>query len=332
MVQFEKASKKKARLRCAIFGPSGAGKTFTALRMATGIGGRIALIDTEHRTASKYADRFEFDTCDLEQNDIVNYVEAIGQAAEYDVLIIDSMSHGWRALLEEVDRLASTKYRGNTWSAWSEGTPKQRGMVEALLSFPGHIIATMRSKTEWTTEQTDNGKSRPVRVGLAPDQGKGIEYEFDLLIEMTTEHVATIIKDRSGKFQDQIITKPDEKFGKDLAAWLDDGAEPSPVTNPPPENVTPPTSPVPSSVLNKRKLALAKSYGSDLCRQAKNSMFGDREITEDTLDAFAAFLAAVKAHGLEVCRTVSMELFQRQAFSVEEITQLREKLEQEKAA
>lgn len=231
MAKFEKASKKKAKLRAAIFGPSGAGKTFTALRMAKGMGGKIALIDTEHRTASKYADRFEFDTCDLQKSDIVDYVEAISSASEYDVLIIDSMSHGWRSLLEEVDRLAMTKYRGNTWSAWSEGTPKQAAMVEALLSFPGHIIATMRSKTEWTTEQTGNGKSKPVRIGLSPDQGKGIEYEFDLLMEMNTEHFATIIKDRSGKFQDQIIEKPSEQFGADLAAWLSDGvAVPDPVT------------------------------------------------------------------------------------------------------
>jgi hypothetical protein len=241
MAKFEKASKKKAKLRAAIFGPSGAGKTFTALRMAKGMGGKIALIDTEHRTASKYADRFEFDTCDLQKSDIVDYVEAISSASEYDVLIIDSMSHGWRSLLEEVDRLAMTKYRGNTWSAWSEGTPKQAAMVEALLSFPGHIIATMRSKTEWTTEQTGNGKSKPVRIGLSPDQGKGIEYEFDLLMEMNTEHFATIIKDRSGKFQDQIIEKPSEQFGADLAAWLSDGVTvpelvaPAPAPAPKPE-------------------------------------------------------------------------------------------------
>ena len=328
MVHFERASKKKARLRCAIFGPSGAGKTYTALRMAKGISGRVALIDTEHRTASKYADRFEFDTCDLERNDIVNYVEAIGAAAEYDVLIIDSMSHGWRALLEEVDRLASTKYKGNTWSAWSEGTPKQRDMVEALLGFPGHIIATMRSKTEWTTEQTNNGKSRPVRVGLAPDQGKGIEYEFDLLMEMTTDHIATIIKDRSGKFQDQIIEKPGENFGKDLAAWLNDGED---VQEAP--QTTEPRPPAPD--INKRKTALAKTYSAALCRQAVADIFGEGGANDmESIGILTAYLPLAKHYGREVCKTVAAELFGagNVAKTIDEITLLRERLAQEQKA
>jgi hypothetical protein len=79
------------------------------------------------------------------------------------------------------------------------------------LSYPGHIIATMRVATEWSQEKDEKtGKTRPVRVGLKPEQGKGIEYEFDLVIEMSPEHIGTVIKDRTGKFQDAIIEKPDE--------------------------------------------------------------------------------------------------------------------------
>jgi len=87
----------------------------------------------------------------------------------------------------------------------------------------------MRSKTEWQTTN-ENGKSRPVRVGLAPEQGKGVEYEFDLLIEISTEHIANVIKDRTGKFQDKLIDKPGEDFGRELAKWLDDGV---PAAKPP---------------------------------------------------------------------------------------------------
>jgi hypothetical protein len=85
----------------------------------------------------------------------------------------------------------------------------------------------MRSKTEWTTVD-NNGKKTPQRVGLAPEQGKGIEYEFDLLVEISTEHIANVIKDRTGKFQDKLIDRPGEDFGQQLAAWLSDGL-PSPV-------------------------------------------------------------------------------------------------------
>lgn len=224
---FQKATKATAKLRCAVFGPSGAGKTYSCLRIASGLGGKIAVIDTERMSASKYADRFEFDTCDLIDRSIDGYCDAIIGAgkAGYGVLVIDSLSHGWQELCASVEKLANAKYRGNTWSAWSEGTPQQRKLVDTLLDFPGHVLATMRSKTEWQTASGDNGKSRPIRVGLAPEQGKGIEYEFDLLLELNPDHNANIIKDRTGKWQDKIVEKPDESFGKALADWLADGVE-----------------------------------------------------------------------------------------------------------
>lgn len=221
---FKKATKSQAKLRAALFGPSGAGKTFSALRIASGMGGPIAFIDSERGSASKYADRFEFDVCDLTNKTIAGYVTAINEAAKagYAVLVIDSLTHAWQELLEEVDQLAKAKYRGNTWSAWSDGTPKQRKLVDAILNYPGHVLATMRSKTEWQTGESKNGKSQPIRVGLAPEQGKGIEYEFDLLLEINPDHQASIIKDRTGKFQDTILDRPGEAFGQELAAWLSD--------------------------------------------------------------------------------------------------------------
>ncbi len=245
MFKFSKAMKEKSKLRLAVFGPSGSGKTYTSLRIANGIGGDIALIDTERGSASLYADRFDFDVLELPDYNIDTYVAAINAAnkAGYGVLVIDSLTHAWHDLLDEVNRLAKSKYRGNTWSAWSEGTPKQRRLVNAILQFDGHIIATMRTKTEWTTE-TVNGKSRPSRVGTAPEQGKGIEYEFTLLMELTVDHIATVIKDRTGKFQDNTIDKPGEDFGEALKTWLSTGAEPSKPqesnrkTLPPPEEDT----------------------------------------------------------------------------------------------
>jgi hypothetical protein len=235
MAGFKKATKAAAKLRAAIFGPSGAGKTFTSLRVATGLagsGGRIAVIDTERGSASKYADRFAFDVLELDDQTIDGYVAAIREAAAagYPVLVIDSLSHGWQTLLEEVEKLAKAKYRGNTWSAWSEGTPLQRKLVQAILAYPGHVLATMRSKTEWTTVDDGRGKKSPQRVGLAPEQGKGVEYEFDLLVEISTEHIANVIKDRTGKFQDKLLEKPGEDFGRELAAWLADGEPARPET------------------------------------------------------------------------------------------------------
>lgn len=226
MNAFQRATKKKAKLRLALFGASGSGKTYTALRIAKGIGGKVAVIDSERGSASKYSDRFDFDVVELDEQRIENYIGYINEAekAGYEVLIIDSMTHAWQELLQEVEKIAQAQFKGNTWSAWSKGTPKQRSLVDALLNFNGHIIATMRSKTEWVIEQ-NNGKNKPVRVGMSPEQGKGIEYEFDLLIEITPEHYGNVLKDRTGKYQDKTIEKPDEKFGKELAKWLSDGVE-----------------------------------------------------------------------------------------------------------
>lgn len=230
-MQFKKADKKQTKLRCSIFGPSGSGKTFTALRIAKGFiesnlisDAKIAVIDTERGSASKYADRFEFDVLELdsEHQKIDHYIEAMNAAKEngYNILIIDSLSHAWQELLQEVDQLAQTKFKGNTFSAWSQGTPKQKKLINAILDFPGHIITTIRSKTEWTIGDDKKVK----REGLSPEQGKGIEYEFDLLVEINQDHFATVIKDRTGKFQDKIMKCPDEKFGKELIGWLNEGS------------------------------------------------------------------------------------------------------------
>lgn len=240
-MSFQKATKARAFLRAALYAVSGGGKTYSALAIATGLGGKIAVIDSERGSASKYADRFDFDVCELGADRTIEaYVKAIGDAASagYGVLIIDSLSHAWQELLEEIDRLANTKHRGNTWAAWRDGTPKQRKLVDAILSYPGHVIATMRAKTEWESSKGDNGKIQPKKVGLAPEQGKGIEYEFDVLMSISAEHVAYVEKDRTGKFQDATIDKPGEDFGKKLAAWLNSGAEPKKPEAPKPAGVS----------------------------------------------------------------------------------------------
>ena len=157
---FLKAVKSKQKLRLAIFGPSGAGKTYTALRIAKGMGGTVGLIDTEFGSASKYADRFDFVTEIIYDNATINHIcSSISEASKngIDILIIDSVSHAWQELLAEIDQLAKAKYRGNTWSAWSDGTPKQKRLVRAILSYPGHVIATMRSKTEWIVREFGAG-------------------------------------------------------------------------------------------------------------------------------------------------------------------------------
>lgn len=264
MGRFTRAEKSKSLLRLALFGPSGSGKTYTSLMIASGIAekisGKIALIDSERGSASKYADLVDFDTVDLEKKDINEYVGCMRDAAAegYKVLIIDSLSHAWSELLTEIDKIAQAKYKGNTWSAWNEGTPKQKALVDAILSFPGHIIATMRTKTEWIVD-TSSGKTRPQKVGLAPEQGKGIEYEFDMLGEVSPEHIMYISKDRTSKFQDQYIDKPGKRFGGELVDWLNSPSRPVKETKfeaeipeaPPARQTAPPAAPPPAKKISE---------------------------------------------------------------------------------
>jgi hypothetical protein len=240
---FKQAERTQLWLRCALFGPSGSGKTMTALRMAKGIaesmGLPFAVIDTEARSASKYADRFVFSVDDLERKTIDYYIASMAEAgkAGYKVLVIDSLSHAWRELTDEVDRITQASVGKNSFLSWAKVSPKQKRFIEAILNYPGHIIATMRSKTEWVIGEGRNGKTAPEKLGLAPEQGKGIEYEFDLLVELNQQHQGMVTKDRTGKFQDEVIEKPGEDFGASLYGWLSGGSATAP---PEPSSYTPP--------------------------------------------------------------------------------------------
>lgn len=225
-IQFKKAVVSEAKLRIALYGPAGSGKTYTSLRIARGlaecINSQILVIDSERGSASKYADRFEFYVYELNTKKAEEYIEVIKEAQKhYKIIIVDSLSHAWLELLERVDLLTQTKYKGNSLQAWSEVSLLYKTFVDTLLSVDAHVIATMRVKTDWSVEKDSNtGKIKPVKVGLAPEQRAGIEYEFDILGELNSEHTLFITKDRSGFLQDRIITKPGEDLGRELGQWL----------------------------------------------------------------------------------------------------------------
>lgn len=232
-LEFRKAEKKRQKLRLGVFGVSGSGKTKSALRIAHGFAGdtgKVAVIDSEQGASELYSDDFSFDVLPLQSFHPNDYSDAMELAAKhkYDVVIIDSFSHAWFQLCEEVDKIAKAKFKGNTWSAWSEGNPIQRRLTENILRCPYHLIATMRSSTEWSVEEV-HGRKTPVRVGTSPNQGKGIEFEFTMLLELSSSHFGTFIKDRTGKFQDQTFEKPDELLGKKMLDWLNTGAEVIPI-------------------------------------------------------------------------------------------------------
>ena len=200
MNMFAKATKSASRIKMAIVGPAGAGKTYSALAVASGLGQRVAVVDSEHGSASKYADLFDFDVVDLDQHHPQIYIDMIKGAEEggYDVLVIDSLSHAWNGVggaLELVDAAAVKSRSGNSFTAWKDVTPIQRRLVDAILASKMHIVCTMRAKTEYVIENV-NGRNTPRKVGIGPVQRDGVEYEFDIVGEIDQSHVMTITKTR----------------------------------------------------------------------------------------------------------------------------------------
>jgi hypothetical protein len=236
---FQKASKKNSKLRMALIGPSGSGKTFTALRVARGLGGRVAVLDTERGSAAKYAGDFDFDAQDLEHFAPKDYVRAIheAEAAGYDVLIIDSLSHAWigkGGALEMVDQVTKRTRSNNSFGAWKEVTPEHMAMVDAIIRAKLHVIATMRTKTEYVVQADERGKNAPKKVGTAPVQRDGVEYEFDVVGDLDNAEMV-VSKTRCSVLAGAVIKQPGEDLGRTLKAWLTDGA---------PVEETPPSAPM----------------------------------------------------------------------------------------
>jgi hypothetical protein len=218
---FKKAVKHELKLRMAISGASGSGKTYTSLALASALAGkgRIALIDTEHGSASKYANLFDFDVLELTNFHPDNYIKAIKAAerAGYDVLIIDSMSHAWNGLGGVLELVGGVQAKWNTVAR-----PLENNFISAIVSSKMHIIATMRAKMKTEVEKDEKGKSYTKKVGLDAIQRQDIEYEFDFACVMDSNNL-TVEKTRCPDVNGLTINRPGAEFMKIIIKWLNDG-------------------------------------------------------------------------------------------------------------
>lgn len=227
MSSFTEATRTSTKARIALCGPSGSGKTWTALALAHALGERIAVIDTERGSASKYAgvNGWKFQTVapgSFAPDALTALLAEAGQEG-FDVLVLDSWSHYWMGvdgMLEQVDKRARN---GNNFSGWKEVRPDERRMIDALISYPGHVIATLRVKTEYVIEENDRGKKVPRKIGLKPEQREGVEYEFDLVGDLDHENTLTVTKSRIPALTRAVIKEPGADLGATIRAWLEDG-------------------------------------------------------------------------------------------------------------
>jgi hypothetical protein len=231
MSRFQKATRKQLKLRLALCGPTGSGKSLTALKVAAYLGTRIAVIDTENRSASKYVGREgvpEFDVLELESYSPKTYVDAIHDAERegYDVIVIDGISQAWSGkdgALEQVDKAAKRSQSGNTFMAWRDITPLHNQFVDAMVHCKAHLIVTMRVKTEWVLEENERGKKVPRKVGMAIEQRAGLDYEMDVVGDLDIDHNLMISKTRCADLDGAVIHKPGRDLAEKLLAWVGEG-------------------------------------------------------------------------------------------------------------
>lgn len=264
---FVKAKREQVWLKVLLTGASGAGKSFSALRLATGIAKKcnsdIAYIGTEGSRDKYYADTFDYALLQLEAPYSTDkYIKAIDEAVAggFKVLIIDSISHEWQWLNETHDKMP-----GNSFTNWGKLKPKHKAFMEKILHSPIHIICCSRGKQEWTLEDK-NGKQVPKKVGLGAEQDKQIAYEYTLSLVIDQEsHIASVDKDNTRLFDGkyEILT---ETHGEALYDWANTGEKP----------VTPPTTSQPAE-------ADLESIKSEIISKATNLMKSHKNEVIETL-------------------------------------------------
>ena len=224
---FKKATRTKTKLRLLLEGASGSGKTYSALLLAKGFGGKTAVIDTEKGSASLYTHLCGFDVCELEPPYTPEkYVLAVKEAEKkkYETVIIDSVSHEWNG---EGGCLDLQSKLGGRYQDWATITPRHQAFINCLIHADLHIIGTVRTKADYLVDSV-NGKMKVSKVGTKAEQRDGLEFEFTTVLRLNQNNMYEVSKDRTGLFVNEGIVTEDT--AKMLIEWLDEGEPPHGIT------------------------------------------------------------------------------------------------------
>ena len=220
-----KSNRRKAKIKMALQGPAGAGKTYSSLLIADGLTSgefsKVAVIDSENGSSNLYSDLGDFKVLTLEKHSPEEYIQAIQLCEQegMEVIIIDSITHAWEFLLDYHSSLS-----GNSFTNWGKITPRQKSFIDKILNSKCHVIATMRTKQDYVLNQKD-GKYVPEKVGLKAVQRDGVEYEFTVILDLDIKHFVTCSKDRTGLFMDKPEFQITRGVGRKIKEWCEQGVD-----------------------------------------------------------------------------------------------------------
>lgn len=181
---FRQATRKQTPVRAAIYGVAGTDTMPAALVLARGIAGKdggVCVLDTSGGESELFADRFPFlvSICsDVSYAGVTKALQAV-EIGERDVLVISDGTAPWRHLMDVVDR---AKTRGDS-NAWAAANPAHKEWIDAVRSFRRNVVVVFRGEVTSVVD-SDNGHSRLQRIPTRPEQGKGIENEFPVLLRV----------------------------------------------------------------------------------------------------------------------------------------------------
>lgn len=223
-MQLKQSKRQNVKLRLGISGPSGFGKTYSALKLAYGMTNdwtKIAVIDTENSSASLYSHLGNFNVLDLQAPfSPERYIEAITtceNAENIEVIILDSITHEWQGTggcLQIHEQL------GGRFQDWAKITPRHQAFIDKILQSKCHIITTTRRKIDYSLDVGSNGRTKVVKHGTKEITREGFEYELTVNFELINDqHLAKVSKDRTGLFMNKPEFVISSATGKKLLEW-----------------------------------------------------------------------------------------------------------------
>ena len=246
-LEFKKAKRVQAKIKIAIGGTSGSGKTMSSLLLGYGlvkaehpewtdeqVWDHICILDTENSSGSLYVGTHigayrigEYNTIQIEppyeEQTLIDCL-TMCENHKMECVIIDSASAFWVDALETQGKIAErTK---SNFSAWKPVKADQNKMMQAILQCRAHVISNYRAKTEYTQEVGDNGKKVVKSLGMGIIAEGNSQYEYTLMLMLDADHVANATKDRTGVFDGKFFTVTPETGAK-LYQWLSEGEVPA---------------------------------------------------------------------------------------------------------